>query len=358
MNDISKRVTLQWDCGTAYDLFVSLLVLHQPAKFGLRASWAAGVRSRLPSDARKLLEESQPFIQVPLHWLHMLAEPKDSVTAIWALRSLPASERLLALARKPKTHPLYTASLLKVVEQKAWDEKDVDALRSVNHIKNLPHSDDAIRKALEWWRRPEEFGELYVETLQSYYNVFFQEEELRIRPVLLAGLEKAKEQARKLPVDNLLEELSQGVRFPLFPDMEGIILAPSYWSTPLVVFDWVDPVKQMFLFGARPTNIPLVPGELVPDALVRALKAVADPTRLRILKHLTNEALTPSQLSRLLRLRPPTVIHHLNDLRLAGLVQMTLLVDGERRYKIREEALSLTIVDLERFLRNNIEENE
>ncbi|RPI79399.1 MAG: ArsR family transcriptional regulator [Chloroflexi bacterium] len=112
------------------------------------------------------------------------------------------------------------------------------------------------------------------------------------------------------------------------------------------------------MFGARPADAPLVPGEIVPEALLRALKAVADPTRLKILKHLTREALTPSQLSRLLRLRPPTVIHHLNELRLAGLVQMTLVVDGERRYAVREESLSHTIEALEKFLRNNIEENE
>ena len=34
---------LSFDFGTAYDLFISLQVLHYPEKFGLRASWAAGV---------------------------------------------------------------------------------------------------------------------------------------------------------------------------------------------------------------------------------------------------------------------------------------------------------------------------
>ena len=32
---------LAWDWGTAYDLFMSLEVLHEPAKFGLRGAWAA-----------------------------------------------------------------------------------------------------------------------------------------------------------------------------------------------------------------------------------------------------------------------------------------------------------------------------
>ena len=68
----------------------------------------------------------------------------------------------------------------------------------------------------------------------------------------------------------------------------------------------------------------LVPGELVPDALYQPLKALADPTRLRILRYLSDEPLTPAALARRLRLRSPTVIHHLDALRLARLVILTL----------------------------------
>ncbi len=62
-------VALTWDMGSAYDLFLSLLVLHNPDTYGLRPSWAAGVRSRLPAAERKLLEEISPFIWVPIHWI-------------------------------------------------------------------------------------------------------------------------------------------------------------------------------------------------------------------------------------------------------------------------------------------------
>jgi hypothetical protein len=58
---------LSWDIGTAYDLFVSLAVLHEPDRFGLRGSWAAGVRSRFPPDERKLLEEMHGIIWVPMN---------------------------------------------------------------------------------------------------------------------------------------------------------------------------------------------------------------------------------------------------------------------------------------------------
>ena len=87
-------------------------------------------------------------------------------------------------------------------------------------------------------------------------------------------------------------------------------------------FGMVGAGRGILLFGARPTGASLVPGELVPDALLRSLKALSDPTRLRILHYLTLEPRTPAQLARQLRLRAPTVIHHLKALRLAGLVQL------------------------------------
>ena len=60
---------LSFDLGTGYDLFVSLWVLHHPANFGLRPSWAAGVRSRLAPDQRSFLERTQSFLPVPQAWL-------------------------------------------------------------------------------------------------------------------------------------------------------------------------------------------------------------------------------------------------------------------------------------------------
>lgn len=65
-----------WDYGTAYDLFISLKVLHEPASVGLRPSWAAGVRSRLPQNERKFLEEIYSFFWIPLLWVYNLPPTK------------------------------------------------------------------------------------------------------------------------------------------------------------------------------------------------------------------------------------------------------------------------------------------
>ena len=38
---------ITWDLGTAYDFFISLEVLHEPSKYGIRGVWAA-ILSKYP----------------------------------------------------------------------------------------------------------------------------------------------------------------------------------------------------------------------------------------------------------------------------------------------------------------------
>ncbi len=89
------------------------------------------------------------------------------------------------------------------------------------------------------------------------------------------------------------------------------------------------------------------------QGLLNGLKALADPTRLRILKYLIQESCTPSELAKDLRLRPPTVIHHLTVLRLAGFVQVTMTANAERRYAARKDG----ILDTARYIHSFLLEN-
>ncbi|HZD56708.1 MAG TPA: transcriptional regulator [Anaerolineales bacterium] len=342
------RPKLDWDWGTAYDLFASLNVLHEPNKFGLRGSWAAGVRSRLPNAEREILEDAQTLFHIPAQWVYGLPSPKDSASALRRLEHLAPERRLPALAINSETPPQVAEALMDVMERGAWDERDQDVLRDGFNEKGLRGK--ILATILDWWARGAEFGERYLAALQSYQQVFFAEEEARIRPALQDSLEHAKALSKELTVPELVEDLSQGLRFESLMALSELILAPSYWTTPLVVFSNLGDERMLLLYGARPVDASLVPGEVIPDALLLALKALADPTRLRILRYLAVKPLTPAQLSRRLRLRAPTVIHHLNTLRLAGLVYLTLESGGERRYAMRTETVESTFRNLGGFL--------
>ena len=348
---------LQWDGGTAYDLFVSLVVLHRPSDFGVRGPWAAGVRARLSPENRETLEKSNLLWTVPFHWIYDLPEPKDATTALWALSQVAAEERTRLLAFPPDTCAQVTDLFDRVAARQAWSEGDLEALQAA-YQQPFGHGEGkkppSAKKAagiLDLWARAEEFGEQYLEALRSYQEVFFAEEETRIHPALQAALERARKLAEQLSLLDLLEELTQGVRLDAPPEGEELVLAPSYWSTPLVFMGMASKKRLVWLFGARPPDASLVPGEVIPETLLRTLEALSDPTRLRILRDLSEESLAPAQISRRLRLRAPTVTHHLKILRLAGLVQLTLdQKDSPRLYATRQEAVSAACDSLKSFL--------
>jgi DNA-binding transcriptional ArsR family regulator len=341
---------LSWDYGTAYDLFASLHVLHQPDRFGIRPSWAAGVRSRLSSEDRETLEQAEAAIGIPLDWIQSLDAPKDSATALWALRQIPAAERLFTLGLPPKLPTGADEIYRKVAARGTWDTEDLENLRAAYQDQSSPPRPKILEMRLAVWTQAESFAERYLRALQAYQEVFFAEEEKRIRGVLQEAVEHAQEQADQIPVQDLIEELSHGVRLENAFDWQELKLVPSYWISPLVVFEKLGGGQELFLFGARPADVSLVPGELVPDGMLRTIKALGDPTRLRILRYLSQENITPAELARRLRLRAPTVTHHLNQLRLAGLVYLTLGEKGQRRYAARPEAVDETFEALCTFL--------
>ena len=102
--------------------------------------------------------------------------------------------------------------------------------------------------------------------------------------------------AERLDLPELQEELSQGLRLTELPKEAELVLAPSFWCTPLVVLGKADRERALWLFGARPSDAPLVPGETVPDTMLRSLKALSDRTRLRILNLVSQESLSPGWL--------------------------------------------------------------
>ena len=356
----SSPTYIQWEFGTAYELFISLHVFHQPDHYGIRASWAAGVRSRIPAPERKLLEEVYPFLGPPIRWIYRLPTPKDAISALWALKQIPPAERLIKLLGMDQPHEHGTPEetekykqgreiVLRITGTHAWKPEDAEFLMKIWGKKDQGKNRGAIERVLDWWSRPEELGEGFLSGLQHYYQAFFEQEEKRIAPVLEAGLAHAQELASRMSIQELLMELSQGIRFDEDIRAKKIIIGPAFWTTPLVFFESLDQNTMLVLFGARPADMPAIPGEKLPDGLVRSLKAIADPTRLKILYYLSHESLSPSELARRLHLRAPTVTHHLSELRLASLVELTIKKD-EKRYAIRRQALESTFGNLTAFL--------
>lgn len=351
---------LTWEMGTAYDLFTSLDVIHNPARYGLRGSWAAGVRSRLPVEQREFLQhgvEQHHFWATP--WLANQSGPKDSASVLQKLAEISPEKRLQEITACYMPEDIRML-LYRVAQDGVWQPEDKETLRDLyvqmykeETGKSKRISDEELENRLTVWADTAVYGQNMLDALNVYYDVFFKEEEARIQKSLEIRIAEAQALANKLPLPDLLNQLSQGLRFEFeqTAEMAELVMIPSFWSTPLTLFTPLSPDKKrwLFLFGGRPDGVSLVPGEVVPELLYQMLKALADPTRLRILRYLSEEPLTPAELARRLRLRPPTVIHHLDALRLARLVHVTLSANG-RRYEARHEAIQNVTVMLDAFL--------
>jgi DNA-binding transcriptional ArsR family regulator len=346
--------TLSWDWGTGYDFFVSLHVLQNADTFGLRSSWAAGVRSRLTESDRHFLEDAQEVLSFPLQWIYNLPEPKDSDAIFTTIRSLAPRDRLPTLVHGTNTPQTALALLERVAERGSWSPEDAASLNNIYQESDVPSRKRDYECILEWWSKPGIFGERYLNSLQAYDEVFFSEEEKRIEPRLQEALKAAQQKAEDLPFDQLIETLSRGLRFGMELEIEELVLVPSYWITPLIVYRQLSDQKGLFLFGGRAETDSLVPGEQVPDAMLQTLKTLADPTRLRILRYLSEETMAPSELAKRLRLRASTVTHHLNALRLAGLVYLTLEDKHKKLYATRDEAIHKTFSSLKAFITENM----
>lgn len=347
---------LIWDIGSAYDFFMSLHVLHHPEAWDLRRAWAAGVRSRLPAEQRDFLQRAASALHLPIRWVHRLPPPKDTLTLLGALSQIAPADRLSVLSGYELNTSIacdFTQRLHAIRERGRWDEADSAAAQQALHPLKLTR--EGLTHLLDCWAQADAFGEQILPALQSYYEVFFAEEEARITPILRQALDQGQALAARLTLAGLLEELSQGVTYDQPPQVERLILAPSFWATPLLVYDAVSEREHVMLFGARPAAISLIPGDVVPEHLYRVLKTLADPTRLRILRYLSEEPHTPAQLAHKLRLRPPTVLHHLQALRLAQLVRLFVSTqeEGKRRYAIRPDAIRAAFDNLEAFLNNS-----
>lgn len=171
---------IQWRYGTAFDFFISQQVLYNPECFGLRSSWASGMRQRLPKNERELLGEFGASIgHIPhIDWLLSLPQPIDSKTALEELGKLsPVNQVMVFLDFKGEIREV----LKEVVITGKWGEFELDAM--LNYYKNImkyPTTKLKCKKYLNNLTKSQEIVTGVFDSLVTYYEMFFEEEEGRI----------------------------------------------------------------------------------------------------------------------------------------------------------------------------------
>ena len=238
MSEADRRPEILWDHGTAYDFFASLYVIHSPSDYGLRPSWAAGIRSRLSPSTRELCAATMPGLTVPLSWLYGLPEPKSARAVLDRLESMKPEEILPTVFVNPRHPGECDAVFLDILARGQWTPADLDSCCShMSHAgkKSAEDTRTAISRLLDAWAQPAVFGEQWRASLREFYEVFYREEERRIAPDVERALARAQDLASRLSAAELFEELSQGIRMADHLSHRSIVFIPCYWCSPRIL---------------------------------------------------------------------------------------------------------------------------
>lgn len=163
----------------------------------------------------------------------------------------------------------------------------------------------------------------------------------KLDPALLAGLIAEAEVMAAVggitPPVELVEMATGGVDLQPRPGLERVLLAPQYHFRPVNLYEHF---KTVYVY-AYPTDVVPAEAGAPPEALTRLTAALADASRLRILRFLAAAPRTFTDVKREIGLAKSTVHHHLVTLRSAGLLRVHDLGEDGVRYSLRPAALSL-----------------
>ncbi|HEX8733297.1 MAG TPA: helix-turn-helix transcriptional regulator [Ktedonobacterales bacterium] len=162
-----------------------------------------------------------------------------------------------------------------------------------------------------------------IDALRAWYETVFAAEEARIMPLLQREAAEMEQRRAASSLEDFIEREMHGVRWQQPLGVRRYIFAPSVFCPPAVfmrfwrgALTFCTPVRQESQADERPAADPHAPDE----EMVRFFTALADVTRLRILRLLLDREMYLTELADRLALRKATIKHHMVRLRAAGLV--------------------------------------
>ena len=245
------------------DLALSLLVIENPERFQQADAWIARVKSRLSDQT--------------LAKLHEAAEQTDLLAVVLDLEKtgLPAQEALEHLRKQNEE--------LAVLLLDYWQAIAPEIADHIGQVAVAMQQDQALLSKMD--------PLAFLCRLSDRISVTGDRE-------------------------SIVLQWGKGMRIPL-TDLEQIVMVPSYFCPRRLMFYRQGPLQVFFYSpGSKP------PQEFpdAPEKLTLGLTALADPTRLKLLRLITTERLPAQDMARRLDLNESTVSRHLRLLMEAGLV--------------------------------------
>ncbi|MFS0559451.1 metalloregulator ArsR/SmtB family transcription factor [Terribacillus sp. 179-K 1B1 HS] len=311
-----------------HELLLSLHVLVKPDHHLDRLNWANELIAAMP---KNLYEAILFYGQITNQWLHvmdsLLAETRNCQYAEEAVEgwNLMNDHQFVQVLLGPRTH--------------------------------LPE-DELTAGERQIRARPAYHKKCVYELFHTYYHVYFARELYNVEPWLIKAANDfnlhIKEDAintlkavhpRFLVEEDAVHFLKARTYTVRYQEMEKITIFPSTFVAPHLLIDADTPhvtVAKQVSFPAQESR------EEVPLDLLKMIKALADPTRLKMTQLMLYHPYCTQQLTEKLGLAKATVSKHLKLLETAGLLDSTRS-SHYVFYKTNKHALEMIRVDMDQF---------
>jgi DNA-binding transcriptional ArsR family regulator len=337
--------TVEFDARPAWDFMVSL-GLGDAADHDLTATdrdWLADARASLTPEQRGRIDglfdchAESALDSLP----SMVIERPDVRTAadvVRLLESTPAQVLAAGTLREALTEDVPS----EVVERASHG--DAGALDAIEPLLCSPSIGPIVREFTTHAERDMRF----VIDIARAWLVAFGPIEARIERIQAADIALRRAETADLPPTEAIERITGGLRLVPEPRIRRVLLGPSVFVRPFNFLhqhgDW-----RGFWYPVADEVLETEAGE--PSAsMVRLFRALSDPTRLQVLRLLTERDWYLTELATKVELSKPTMKHHLVNLRAAGLV--TVIEEGSLTYyRLRRERLAEGGSELRRYLR-------
>jgi DNA-binding transcriptional ArsR family regulator len=238
------------------------------------------------------------------------------------------------------------------------------AERLLAHAKAIRASVDLAKRALA---SPRETLAEFAELIERYWHATFMERwTFRVDRLQREAREDERQVARgladflrRLPLDVRLDPSGDGFTIDRPHDHEvtigegdRLVFTPSVYVMPHVRVSCERPGIVAIAYPSA-HEVEFVAPVPPPDHLLTALEALADDTRLRMLRHMSDAPKTTQALSALVHAAPATVSSHLRKLEAAGLV--TSDRDGHFVVYRPERDIADIFAQLRRYLDDRID---
>ncbi|WP_129692234.1 ArsR/SmtB family transcription factor [Gottfriedia acidiceleris] len=183
-----------------------------------------------------------------------------------------------------------------------------------------------------------------IKVFTLWYQFVVKDKEKEFLKLLKSDFTQKSRMKSSYNAIKFVEFVTNGIEYQPEPSIHHVLLIPQLiyrpWNLEMNLLD-----TKVFFYPISDEHLIEVENTLAPELLLNAFKSIADETRIRILKQLSNDELTLQELTDRLQVPKTTLHHHLSILRAAQIVKVT-----KSKYYFSEKNLSLLFMKTKQYL--------